>query len=55
MNAGSDDGGKIPAGTIHDGINRFSMHITGHSDGNDSKSTPHSSRLERMAFLTEKR
>jgi hypothetical protein len=53
--AGSDGGGTIPGGTTHDGINRFSMHITGHSEGNDGKSTPHSSRLDLIAFLTEKR
>ena len=52
---GSDVGGTVPVGTIQDGMRRLSMHNTGHSEAKEGNSTPHSSRLERMAFLTEKR
>jgi hypothetical protein len=44
--SGSVAGGRMSDGTVHDGIRRFSEHNVGHSEANDGRSTPHSSRLE---------
>jgi hypothetical protein len=47
-------GGIIPGGTIQDGINWFLLHMIGHSEANDGRSTPQCSDFELIWCQTEK-
>ena len=55
VGSASTGGGTIPGGTIQDGINRFLVHMIGHSEANDGRSIPQCSAFELIRCQTEKR
>ena len=55
IKTGSEGGGCTSDGTTHDGIRWLLEHRVGHSEGNDGRSTPHSSHCDPRQWRTENR